>query len=168
MLMNAKIVVAGVTAGLMLSGCAPTIWDRWETTAAQFSMDNARCRLMAEGANPDFGSPAVHTGSFKRDLAANAALGIVEGIAQGLAVRHTYELCMQANGYVARAPGAASPVSVAAAAGATVPPISAAAAAPTAAAPTPLPVVAAPPMEATPCGGENRPCSRQTTTVGVL
>lgn len=90
-----------------LSGCAPTIWDRPGTTPAQFAMDNARCRLMAEGANPDFGAPTIYTGSFKGDLAANAGAGLVHGLAQGVAVSHTHDLCMQANGYVARAPGGA-------------------------------------------------------------
>jgi hypothetical protein len=69
-------------------------------------MDNAQCRLWAEGAVPDRDVDTINTGHFKRDLAANAAAGLVVGIAQGVAVHHKHDLCMEAKGYVARAPGA--------------------------------------------------------------
>jgi hypothetical protein len=55
---------------------------------------------------PDSDVGTINTGHFKRDLAANAAAGLVVGIAQGLAVHHKQDLCMEAKGYVARAPGA--------------------------------------------------------------
>lgn len=87
-----------------LAGCAPTVWVRPDTTPEQFSMDRAHCQLMAEGTNPDLGAPTVNTGSFKRDLAANVGLGLVHGLAQGMAVNHTFELCMQANGYSSGGP----------------------------------------------------------------
>jgi hypothetical protein len=32
--------------------------------ATQFVADNARCQLVAEGANPDSGSPTIYTGKF--------------------------------------------------------------------------------------------------------
>ena len=51
------------------------------------------------------GVETIRSGSFRRDLALNATAGLLHGVAQGLAVRHTQELCMQANGYVAGAPG---------------------------------------------------------------
>jgi hypothetical protein len=89
-----------------LSGCAPTVWDRPSTTPAQFSMDDDRCWLMAEGANPDLGVPAINTGAFKRDLAANAAARFVHRVAQGPGVCHTHDLCLQANGYIAGEQGA--------------------------------------------------------------
>ena len=102
---------------LLAGGCAPTVWYRPNTTQAELGIDNARCTLVAEGANPDSGVETISTGSFKRDLAVNAAAGVLHGVAQGLAVGHTYGLCMQANGYVANAPGAP-----AAAPGVLVPP----------------------------------------------
>jgi hypothetical protein len=102
--MNRIFTRAGLAVTLVaLSGCAPTIWDRPGTTQAAFNMDNARCRLMAEGANPAPDTDPIYTGNFKRDLAINAGAGLAEGLVQGLAIRHTYNLCMQANGYVERA-----------------------------------------------------------------
>lgn len=92
-----------------LSACAPTVWVKPGATSAEFSMDNARCRLVAEGANPDFGSPTIYTGSLKGDLAANVGAGLLHGLAQGVAVSHTHDLCMEANGYIAVAPGAVQP-----------------------------------------------------------
>jgi hypothetical protein len=89
---------AALALCVLAGGCAPTVWYRPETSQAQFRIDNARCQLVAEGANPDAGVGTVRTGSFRRDLAANAAAGFLHGVAQGLAVRHTQELCMQANG----------------------------------------------------------------------
>ncbi len=99
-LVFALIAVAG------LSACAPTVWDRPDTSQAQFNMDKAQCRLWAEGAVPDSDVGTINTGHFKRDLAANAAAGLVVGIAQGVAVHHKHDLCMEAKGYIARAPGA--------------------------------------------------------------
>jgi hypothetical protein len=102
--MNRIFMCAGLTVTLVaLSGCAPTIWDRPGTTQAEFNMDNARCRLVAEGANPAPDTDPIYTGNFKRDLAVNAGAGLAEGLVQRLAIRHTYDLCMEANGYVERA-----------------------------------------------------------------
>jgi hypothetical protein len=95
----------GLSLVVALPACAPTIWEKPGVTPVEFSMDDARCQFVGEGANPDFGPPTLYTGSFKRDLAANAVAGLAHGIEQGLSVQHTHDLCMRANGYVARAPG---------------------------------------------------------------
>jgi hypothetical protein len=106
-MMNRSFRRAGLVIALLaLSACAPTVWDRPGTTQAEFSVNNAQCRLMAEGANPDTNTGVIHTGSFKRDLAVNVAAGLAQGLVQGLAIRHTYDLCMKANGYVEHASGA--------------------------------------------------------------
>jgi hypothetical protein len=76
-------------------------------------MDDARCRLLAEGANPDPGTPTIYTGKLGRDIGLNAAAGLAHGIEQGAAVQHTHDLCMQAAGYVARAVGAPQPAAAA-------------------------------------------------------
>ncbi len=94
---------------LALSACAPTVWDRPGTTEAQFSMDSARCRIMAEGATPGVDPGTVSTGNVRRDLAANAAIGIFAGLAQAAEIQHKFNLCMQANGYIPRQPGAQPP-----------------------------------------------------------
>src|SRR5579885_1925905 len=93
-------------AALVLCACAPTVWDRPGTTQAEFHRDNARCRLFAEGAVPDPNTGTISTGNFKQDLAANAAVGVLAGMAQGIAVQHKYDLCMQANGYTPHVAGA--------------------------------------------------------------
>lgn len=104
--------IIGLTA---LTGCAPSlVWDRPGTTPAQVSMDNAQCRLYAEGENPDPGVDTIRTGKIGRDVAANLIVGALHGMAQGAAVGHTFDLCMQAKGYVASAAGA-TPLPVAAA-----------------------------------------------------
>jgi len=89
-----------------LSACAPTVWTRPGTTQAELNMDRAQCQLVAEGANPGRDVDTIHTGHFKRDLAANAAAGIVSGIAQGIEVGHTASLCMEAKGYMPADTGA--------------------------------------------------------------
>jgi hypothetical protein len=103
-----------------LSGCAPTVWVKPGATSAEFSMDDARCQLLAEGANPDLGAPTIYTGSVRGDVAANIGVGLLHGLAQGVAVSRTRDLCMQAGGYVAVAPGsdqtAALPIQAASAA----------------------------------------------------
>lgn len=106
----------GVGAALLgVAGCAPIVWDRPGTTPTQLSMDEARCKLVAEGANPAPDTGTISTGHFGRDLAANAAAGLAEGLVQGLSLRHTYALCMHANGYVEHTPGTApAPQAVAA------------------------------------------------------
>src|SRR6266446_5562954 len=78
---------AALALCIFAGGCAPTVWYRPETTQAQFGVDNAPCRLLAEGANPDSGVETIRTGSFRRDLALNATAGLLHGVAQGLAVR---------------------------------------------------------------------------------
>lgn len=89
---------------LLLSGCAQTAWYRPGTSPAQSAMDSAQCQLIAEGANPDRGVDTVHTGRFVRDISANVALGLMHGIAQGVAFGRTHGLCMQAKGYLAGPP----------------------------------------------------------------
>ncbi len=89
-----------LTAALALVGCAPAAWDRPDTTPEQFSMDRAQCQLMAEGANPDPGTTVIETGKLGTDIAANAGAGIAEGIVQGAKIGHTFNLCMQARGYM--------------------------------------------------------------------
>ena len=74
----AALAVAG------LSACAPTVWSRPGTSQAEFNMDRVRCQLMAEGANPGRDIDPVHTGPLKRDLAANAALGVLSESPKGL------------------------------------------------------------------------------------
>jgi hypothetical protein len=112
--MHSVKLVFALMAVAGLSACAPTIWDRPGTSQAEFGMDKAQCRLWAEGAVPDSDVGTINTGHFKRDLAANAAAGLVVGIAQGMAVQHKHDLCMEAKGYVARAPGAPGTPQVAA------------------------------------------------------
>jgi len=75
-------------------------------TPAEFNMDGAQCQPYAEGAVPDFGTGTISTGHFKRDLAANAAVGLIGAIAQGVAFSQKHDLCTAAKGYVARAVGA--------------------------------------------------------------
>jgi hypothetical protein len=89
-----------------LSGCAPTVWMKPVVTPAEFTMDSAHCQLLAEGENPDLGAPTIYTGSVRGDVAANLGAGLLHGLAQGLAVSHTHDLCMEASGYVGVAPGA--------------------------------------------------------------
>jgi hypothetical protein len=89
-----------------LTACAPTVWVKPGVTPAEFSVDDARCQLLAEGANPDLGAPTIYTGSVRGDVAANIGVGLVHGLAQELAVSHTRDLCLEASGYVATAPGA--------------------------------------------------------------
>jgi hypothetical protein len=90
-----------------LGACAPTVWERPGTTPLQFSMDSARCEMMAEGTTPDADVGTVRTGKFGRDLAINAALGIVGGLAHAGAVNQKFALCMQANGYAGHPAGTA-------------------------------------------------------------
>lgn len=98
----------------ILSGCAPTVWLKPGATEADFNTDRARCRLIAEGENPNPGVPYISTGKVGTDIAANLGAAVLGGIAQGAAVDHTFDLCMQANGYVAQAPGTtAAPISLA-------------------------------------------------------
>jgi hypothetical protein len=101
-------LVARVGLGVALLGmvgCAPIVWDRPNTTPAQLTMDNARCQLTAEGVNPAPDTGTISTGHFGRD----AAAGLAGALVQVLAVRHDYTLCMEANGYAERAPGAQAP-----------------------------------------------------------
>lgn len=103
----------GLVSIVALSACVPTVWDRPGATQAEFNMDSAQCQLYAEGAVPDFDTGTISTGHFKRDLAANAVVGIIGGIAQGIAVSQKRDLCMQAKGYVAHAPGGQTAVAAA-------------------------------------------------------
>lgn len=84
-----------------LAACARVTWDRPGTTQDEFAMDRAQCQLLAEAANPDPGVETIDTGKLGRDIAENAAAGIVHGIVQGAALGHTFALCMQARGYQA-------------------------------------------------------------------
>jgi len=74
-----------VTATLVLCvlawGCAPTVWYRPDATQAQLSVDDARCRLITGGANPDTGVATIKTVSFRRDFAANTAAGLLHVVA---------------------------------------------------------------------------------------
>ena len=136
--------VARIGLGVALlgvTGCAPPVWDRPGTTPAQFSMDAARCRLMAEGANPASGTDTISTGHFGRDLAANAAAGLVEGLVQGLAVDHTVTLCMEANGYAEHVAGAIGPAAAPAPQAVAAGPVALQLAPPS---PSPMPVAALP------------------------
>lgn len=71
--MNTGPVMATPALCALARGCAPTAWYRPDTTQAQFRVDDARCRLIAEGTNPDFSVVTIKTGSFRRELAADAA-----------------------------------------------------------------------------------------------
>jgi hypothetical protein len=136
--MRAIPTAAALICATLVPACAPIAWDRPGTTPEQFSMDNARCQLMAQGTTPDVNVGDISTGNFKRDLAVNAAAGILGALAQGAAVQQKYQMCMQANGYVPRSP-ATPPVLTAAPAPAPVPlPTSIAVAVP---APAPVPIV---------------------------
>jgi len=96
----------GLVSVVALSACVATVWDRPGTTQAVLNMDNAQCQLYAEGAVPDFDPGTVSTGQIERDLAVNAAAGIIGGIAHGVAISQRHDLCMGPQGYVAHAIGA--------------------------------------------------------------
>ena len=96
---------AMAVACFALGACAPTVWERPGTSPLQFSTDRARCTMMAEGMMPDAEVGTVTTGKFGRDLAINAALGIVGGLAHAAAVNQKFDLCMQANRYVGHPAG---------------------------------------------------------------
>lgn len=119
----------------ILSGCAPTVWLKPGATEADFNVDRVRCQLLAEGENPNAGVPYISTGKVGTDVAANLGVALVSGIAQGAAIDHTFDLCMQANGYVAQAPGTAA---------AAPPPPTYGVASNPSPAPSPPPVIAAP------------------------
>jgi hypothetical protein len=80
---------------LALSGCAPIVWNRPQTTVSEFEVDKARCILTAKGITPDID----HTSPF-RSAASNAGTSIADGIALGIERAENFNLCMQANGYV--------------------------------------------------------------------
>src|SRR5712691_2012248 len=96
----------GLVFMVALSACIATVWDRPGMTPAEFNMDSAQCQLYGEGAVQDFDTGTISTGHFKRDLAANAAVGLIGAIAQGVGVSQKHDLRMAAKGYVARAVGA--------------------------------------------------------------
>jgi hypothetical protein len=86
--MGAKLMkhvryAAPAIALLALSACAPTVWDRPYTSAAEFNADNAKCRLAARAMNRD-------------DFEAHGRIGfviaasLVHGIAQGAATQQDY------------------------------------------------------------------------------
>jgi hypothetical protein len=75
--MNIGPVMATPALCVLAWGSPPTAWYRWDTTRAQLRVDDARCRLIAEGTNPDFGVVTIKTGSFRRELAADAATGLL-------------------------------------------------------------------------------------------
>jgi hypothetical protein len=54
---------------------------RPDTTQAQFSVDDARSRLIAGGPNPDTGVATIKKVSFRRDFAANTAAGFLHVVA---------------------------------------------------------------------------------------
>jgi hypothetical protein len=136
-------------------------------------MDRARCRLYAEGANPDPGIDTISTGKIGRDIAINVVAGVFHDMAQSAAIGHTFELCMQTSGYMARAPGAVpSPVAIAAApALAGTPPPIVLAASPIAPGPAPPmpqpPALIAPAVPLGPCG-ETRLCYSKPIIIPVL
>jgi hypothetical protein len=80
---------------LALSGCTPIVWNRPQTTAAEFDADRARCQLIAKGVTPDIG-PVTPVYSY----ATAAGTGIADGIVLGIERAENFSLCMQANGYV--------------------------------------------------------------------
>ncbi len=86
----------GLVSVVALSACVATVWDRPGTTQAVLNMDNAQCQLYAEGAVPDFDPGTVSTGQIERDLAVNAAAGIIGGIVHGVAISQRHDLCMGA------------------------------------------------------------------------
>jgi hypothetical protein len=97
----------GLTA---LCSCAPIVWVRPNTSPAEFAMDDARCRLMAEDATPNPGHPIIYTGKPRRDVGLNILADLAYGIDQAAAFQHKHDLCMQAEGYVAYPAGAPAPV----------------------------------------------------------
>src|SRR5579863_6872182 len=117
-----KRLVIGLGLPLGLAACAPMmVWEKPGATPADFTQQSAQCQLTAEGMNPDQGVEPIYTGKVGRDIAVNAAAGLLHGIAQGAAVHRTYTLCMEAAGYVGHPAGegaapmvAATPVPVAA------------------------------------------------------
>lgn len=90
-----KIACAAALLALSLSACAPMVWDKAGATQQEFSVDDAKCKLMARGMNPG-------------DFYAQGSTGFVAGAAAvnviGTAVgqRQTYQECMTASGYTLR------------------------------------------------------------------
>jgi hypothetical protein len=138
-------------------------------------MDSAQCQMIAESGNPDPGVDTISTGKLGRDIAVNLVAGLIHGAAQNAAVQHTFDLCMAGRGYLARAPGIAPPLAMAAAppmpgAPPLPPPETAATPMPSAppvslvaAAPAPIPPVG-PYVPLGPCG-EERSCYREQILV---
>jgi hypothetical protein len=99
---------AALTLCILAGGCVPTVWSRPETTQAQFGVDNARCRLTSKALNPDDGFSARGSAAFV------IGATVLHGIGRAAVRQSDFNDCMQANGYVAGAPGtpaaAAAPV----------------------------------------------------------
>ena len=81
------------------------MWDKPGISPAQFSAENAQCQLVAQGMVPPADAADVHTGSWKKDAAADAGADLAAGLIRGAAVRQDYKLCMEAKGYTAQSPG---------------------------------------------------------------
>ena len=94
------VILALIAFGLLLalSNCTPITWERPMTSQAEYSMDRARCQLTAKSMAPDLGPDRIY---YTRASAAGDAIG--RGIVLGLERAENFQLCMRANGYVARA-----------------------------------------------------------------
>ncbi len=169
--MKSKLAAMGLLfSALVLAGCASVVWERPGTPPQVAAMDSARCQLMAESLNPERASGNYSDRLLQAAISPFDALAdIGSGVAQGMAINHAFDLCMQENGYVAVAPGAPSPVMPMAAQ-----PYGPVALVPSAVPPPLLPPSASAPMAAvlppippSPCGNDDHPCWTQTSLVGI-
>jgi hypothetical protein len=91
---------------LALAACAPIAWQSPPGAPPQaFGMDDAGCKLTAEGMNPAGGPYYGRPGAV-------LAASLVNGLAAELARRNDYVLCMQSRGYTAAPEPGAVPLAL--------------------------------------------------------
>ena len=82
---------------LLLSSCAPIIYERPGTTLAEFERDKAGCQLTARAVTGH-----IYSGIYVHNYSSAAASGIAEGVAEAIDNAENFRLCMLANGYTPR------------------------------------------------------------------
>jgi hypothetical protein len=87
-----RLLPFAIALGLAVAGCGPVIWDKPGVSQAEFSQEDAQCRLVARGMN---------SGEFYAEGSQSFVAGAAVGNAVGTAVatRATYKDCMMAKGY---------------------------------------------------------------------
>lgn len=115
--------IAAALMGLLVSGCAPDIWDRPGATQADFNVDQANCQMFAMGmpqiqpayVPPTYTANTSYTGTYSNGMANGMATTTVQennsgqamanlGAAIGNAIRtkQAMRTCMTARGYTLR------------------------------------------------------------------